>query len=851
MKPSQIEGEISMSPGFTIGYENIQTGFSGETLMNLRFTKRDENQPFCHSGEGRNPVFTDESIYQLELDQIMKLFAIKDEKDTHKIDKAMQILQKIKDEGYKKLERKMKGLNRLKEYSDEAEEIKANLGHWNNIEILPYADMPLSILLLGACSGEWAAQSYYIGLLPGFGGFLLNIGNKKILVDPGRTTLDNLLGANINPKSIDYIIVTHSHWDCTRDLLLSIMAASGLNNEAEDKKRLKLLAARSVIYGSPMNEDDINKYRKYLLKKNKVEDEDALKASLKKIQAAQPAILNANDLFNRLNFEFETMKIGKMYKIEQDVIIYARRSYHPETYYFNEIPADRYKIPALDIIVKKNDQVAARCVYLSDTEYRKELAPSYADHLDELGPIDVLICNVKTLNVFTYKKGPYKGFTQKHLGWRGLIQLTKDLQNLGALKPDSMVVLRAWGIETVTRLNEDKTMIAMPEKLETYEKSYAEETGQEMVLIPYRTWVGVSRDKNQGIVYQHLKRPFHPTDNIKLKKFGQIFYRSKAMEDIVNNAKGLLSDRTKNVLITGETGTGKDELAKAIHTEACSKGYRNNIIVIVNAADLATDMNLVQMVGHAKGAYTGAHCDRKGWFEQAKDGTLIFDEIGDMLYELQAKLLTILQERRFQRLDDPKFIPLDAQIIFTTNRDLSVLIKQGRFRFDLDRRFQRRIHIPPLRERKEDIEALLYGWQEIGKCPAELLRDDIIKILQGYEWPGNVRTLENVIGMIKESGDFSKDNIREKANQENRMSDLVKNTNDAEPYLDPLEQKILSVLKENRGKLYTRRELQDILKQSFSIEFLKGTMINKLNRLISKGLVKKRPNGPNTRYQAV
>ena len=118
----------------------------------------------------------------------------------------------------------------------------------------------------------------------------------------------------------------------------------------------------------------------------------------------------------------------------------------------------------------------ARCVYLTDTEYRKDLAESYVRDLEELGPIDILICNVKTLNVFPYKNGPLKGFTKKHLGWRGLVQLTKDLKTSKVLKPSSMVVLRAWGIETVTKLDEDGTMIATPEKLEIYERSYMDET---------------------------------------------------------------------------------------------------------------------------------------------------------------------------------------------------------------------------------------------------------------------------------------------------------------------------------------------------------------------------------------
>ena len=256
------------------------------------------------------------------------------ENDIHKIEKRIEYLTKEKQKLEDYLRKKRK--SGLKECFIEAEEIKKNIGNWNMKEYLPYKDMPLSILFLGACSGEWSAQSHYIGNLPGFGGFILVAGGKRILVDPGRTTLDNLLASGIHPKKIDHIIVTHSHWDCIRDLLLVIMAASGSPLEMGLKKnrRLELIAARSVIYGLPMSEEVIRKYLKRFLKyfKDEDEDEETIKAQLRKLSTTQPATLNLYDLDFRLARKYQILKIDRRYEISPDICIYTRRSYHPEIY---------------------------------------------------------------------------------------------------------------------------------------------------------------------------------------------------------------------------------------------------------------------------------------------------------------------------------------------------------------------------------------------------------------------------------------------------------------------------------------------------------------------------------------
>src|SRR5262249_25605226 len=150
----------------------------------------------------------------------------------------------------------------------------------------------------------------------------------------------------------------------------------------------------------------------------------------------------------------------------------------------------------------------ASCVYLSDTEYRRELADAYAQ--DDLGPIDILICNVKTLDIRPQSEGPYKGYSHRHLGWKGVLQLTRDFQARGLLTPTSMVVLRAWGIETVTRLNStDGVMTATPEKLRIYEDTYAAHT-QQPAVVPGQTWVAVSETVGTVPRVRHIRRPFPP-----------------------------------------------------------------------------------------------------------------------------------------------------------------------------------------------------------------------------------------------------------------------------------------------------------------------------------------------------
>lgn len=203
---------------------------------------------------------------------------------------------------------------------------------------------------------------------------------------------------------------------------------------------------------------------------------------------------------------------------------------------------------------------------------------------------------------------------------------------------------------------------------------------------------------------------------------------------------------TASVLITGETGTGKECIAKYIHENACGHGAP---YVGVNCAAIPESMLEAILFGYEKGAFTGAFASVAGKFEQANGGTLLLDEIGDMPLALQAKLLRVLQEQEVERLGSHKRIPLDIRLIASTNKDLQQEIANGNFRQDLFYRISVvPIHIAPLRERKQDIlplaQRFIKKYRMANEKPPRLSDEARFTLLR-YNWPGNVRELENVI----------------------------------------------------------------------------------------------------------
>jgi len=218
----------------------------------------------------------------------------------------------------------------------------------------------------------------------------------------------------------------------------------------------------------------------------------------------------------------------------------------------------------------------------------------------------------------------------------------------------------------------------------------------------------------------------------------------------------MVGSRRATVLITGETGTGKEIAARALHL-AGPRG--RGPMVAINCSALPENLLEAELFGHVRGAYTGAHQNRIGRFELANGGTLFLDEIGEMPLDLQAKLLRVLQEREIQRLGSSDTVKVDVRVVAATNCDLRARIAEGRFRQDLFYRLNVvPLQMPPLRARREDIPPLAAHFTRqicaSERLPLKRLMPEALQGLCGYHWPGNVRELENAVEMaIAMSGD--------------------------------------------------------------------------------------------------
>jgi transcriptional regulator with GAF, ATPase, and Fis domain len=230
------------------------------------------------------------------------------------------------------------------------------------------------------------------------------------------------------------------------------------------------------------------------------------------------------------------------------------------------------------------------------------------------------------------------------------------------------------------------------------------------------------------------------------RRHDEIVGQSEALKKVLQEVEQVAATDSL-VLITGETGTGKELIARAIHNVSRRK---DRFMVKVDCAALPTSLIESELFGREKGAYTGAITKQIGRFEIADGSTLFFDEIGELPLELQAKLLRVLQEGDFERLGNPKSIHVDVRVIAATNRDLAGKVKNGTFREDLYYRLNVfPIHVPPLRERREDIPLLVWTFvnefnQKMGKKTASIPQKTM-EALQGHSWPGNIRELRNVI----------------------------------------------------------------------------------------------------------
>lgn len=309
----------------------------------------------------------------------------------------------------------------------------------------------------------------------------------------------------------------------------------------------------------------------------------------------------------------------------------------------------------------------------------------------------------------------------------------------------------------------------------------------EMVLLVNRAMEKVKLKQDNRV----LKRELNKTFNLE-----SIIGKSQAMTSVFELIK-LVAGASANVLITGESGSGKELVARALHNSGPRKA---KAFVPLNCTAIPENLLESELFGHIKGAFTGAISDKKGLFEEADQGTLFLDEIGDLSLALQAKLLRVLQDRQIRPVGGSQLKQIDVRIIAATHRDLRVMVKDGKFREDLFYRLNVvPIRVPALRERTEDIPLLVESF--IAKFSAQNhsqvrgIAPDAAAILMAHPWPGNVRELENVIerAMVLSRGQLiEKAVILDSALQEAKNN--VEQLHADRPTLEKLEERYIKMI---------------------------------------------------------
>jgi transcriptional regulator with GAF, ATPase, and Fis domain len=284
------------------------------------------------------------------------------------------------------------------------------------------------------------------------------------------------------------------------------------------------------------------------------------------------------------------------------------------------------------------------------------------------------------------------------------------------------------------------TRLLMPAEIRPWGRIFADHVG--VAVANARAFEEIQRLKAQV----ELQNAYLQEEVVEAKAFGDLVGQSFALRQI-NSQIDLVAPTEASVLVLGETGTGKELVAREIHRRSRRK---DGPLVRVNCASIPRELFESEFFGHVKGAFTGALKDRAGRFETAEGGSLLLDEIGEVPLEMQSKLLRVLQEKLYERVGDDRTRRADVRIIGATNRDLKKAVAAGRFREDLYYRLNVfPIQVAPLRNRREDILPLARHFLELSvrdlKCPKPRLTRACAVKLQDYEWPGNVRELRNVI----------------------------------------------------------------------------------------------------------
>ena len=300
----------------------------------------------------------------------------------------------------------------------------------------------------------------------------------------------------------------------------------------------------------------------------------------------------------------------------------------------------------------------------------------------------------------------------------------------------------------------------------------------------------------------------------------EIVGKAESMQEVFK-AIGKISKTDITVLIRGESGTGKELIAQSVHTNSTRS---NEPFIAINVAAIPHELLESELFGHEKGSFTGAQSQRIGRFEQALGGTLFLDEIGDMHPELQTRLLRVLSSHEFYRVGGQKPIKSDVRIIAATNQNIEDLIKTGQFREDLYHRLNVfRIELPPLRKRKEDIPALVKYFLKKSADEIKSERKDIeenaMDILNEYNWPGNIRQLENTcryITVMAPSTSITIDDIPNEVKNIEMITNGSTQVNGLDPNINwevTLSDHIRSVLQDQKDLTSLSKELEKILLQ--------------------------------------
>ena len=353
----------------------------------------------------------------------------------------------------------------------------------------------------------------------------------------------------------------------------------------------------------------------------------------------------------------------------------------------------------------------------------------------------------------------------------------------------------------------------------------------------------------KGGAFEYLTKPFDINEirklaikATKIKKSSlqesseesdsKIVGKADSMQEVFK-AIGKISKTDITVLVRGESGTGKELIAQSVHANSARS---DKPFIAINVAAIPHELLESELFGHEKGSFTGAQSQRIGRFEQALGGTLFLDEIGDMHPELQTRLLRVLSSHEFYRVGGQKPIKSDVRIIAATNQNIEHLIKTGKFREDLYHRLNVfRIELPPLRKRKEDIPMLVRHF--LSKSAEEIKSEEkdidknAMSILNNYDWPGNIRQLENTcryITVMAPSSSITADDIPDeiKSNNPKTLSDAVDETmGESSSWEESLSSHIKSVLLDANDLTNLSKELEKILLQE-ALRASKGRKID-------------------------